>query len=83
MRRLLLAALAAIACALGPSEPNASTVAQDGSGRRVLFVGNSLTYVNDLPLVVRALSRASLGDSALDGATAPPRAPLARLAASP
>ena len=65
MRRLLLAALAAIACALGPSEPNVSTAAQDGSGRRVLFVGNSLTYVNDLPLVVRALSRAALGDSAL------------------
>jgi hypothetical protein len=65
MRRLLLAALAAAACALGPSEPNGSTVAQDGPGRRVLFVGNSLTYVNDLPLVVRALSRAALGDSAL------------------
>ena len=64
MRRLLLAALAAVACALGPSEPNA-TVAQDGPGRRVLFVGNSLTYVNDLPLVVRALSRAAGADSAM------------------
>jgi hypothetical protein len=65
MIRLYLVALVAIACALGPSEPNVSTPAQDGPGRRVLFVGNSLTYVNDLPLVVRALSRAALGDSAL------------------
>jgi hypothetical protein len=45
----LLAALA-IACR-GPEVPAGSTV-------RVLFVGNSLTYVNDLPGMVRALAEA-------------------------
>lgn len=45
----MLAALA-IACR-GPEIPTGSTV-------RVLFVGNSLTYVNDLPGMVRALAEA-------------------------
>jgi hypothetical protein len=33
-----------------------------GDGRRVLFVGNSLTYVNDLPGIVQALADSSGGD---------------------
>ncbi|MCC6317545.1 MAG: hypothetical protein IT361_07625 [Gemmatimonadaceae bacterium] len=33
-----------------------------GPGRRVLFIGNSLTYVNDLPSVVVAIARAA-GDT--------------------
>jgi hypothetical protein len=44
-----VAALLALAC-LGsaPAEPS--------DGRKVLFVGNSLTYVNDLPAIVSALA---------------------------
>jgi hypothetical protein len=33
-----------------------------GEGRRVLFVGNSLTYVNDLPGIVQALADSAGGD---------------------
>jgi hypothetical protein len=34
-----------------------------GGGRTVLFIGNSLTYVNDLPGIVQALADAAKGDS--------------------
>lgn len=61
-------ALAAAACALKvPTDTNA-TVAE-GSGQTVLFVGNSLTYVNDVPGLVRAISRLTEGDKALRVAT--------------
>ena len=33
-----------------------------GRGRQVLFIGNSLTYVNDLPGIVQALADSSGGD---------------------
>jgi hypothetical protein len=33
-----------------------------GEGRRILFVGNSLTYVNDLPGIVQALADSARGD---------------------
>ena len=33
-----------------------------GEGRRILFVGNSLTYVNDLPGIVQALADSAGGD---------------------
>jgi hypothetical protein len=63
VRALALLVLAlGIACAAGPS--GLDVAAQRGAGRRILFVGNSLTYVNDLPLVVRALSQAAGEDSA-------------------
>ncbi len=38
----------------------------DGSGTRVLFVGNSLTYYNDLPAMVRALDQSTRGQNAVD-----------------
>jgi hypothetical protein len=44
---------------------------EDGDGRGVLFVGNSLTYANDLPEMVRALALAS-GDSLRIGMVANP-----------
>lgn len=64
MRRLACLLLAA-ACGSSPASPNDIPANQDGAGPRVLFVGNSLTYVNDLPLVVRALSKAARADSAI------------------
>ena len=50
----LLALVSVIGClgADGPAAPRLPT----GEGRPILFVGNSLTYVNDLPLIVEALS---------------------------
>lgn len=59
--RLLLAALLwpTTACSPGPTEPGAGP---RGEGRRILFVGNSLTYYNDLPDIVRALAAASGGE---------------------
>lgn len=65
--RAVALVLLAAAC-LGPA-PSATgptiPASQDGAGKRVLFVGNSLTYVNTLPLAVRALSRAAGADSAM------------------
>ncbi len=55
-----LVLLAACLPAVGPST-HAPVVA---GGRRVLFVGNSLTYFNDLPAMVQSLAR-SAGDTAL------------------
>jgi len=49
---LLLAALAAAAGCQSPTRP-----LPDG-GRRVLFVGNSLTYYNDLPQTIAAMAKA-------------------------
>lgn len=46
--------------AVGPS----TKILQLTGGRRVLFVGNSLTYHNDLPATVRSLARTA-GDTAL------------------
>lgn len=54
----LTLALAALSCASSsPSGP------VDESATRVLFIGNSLTYVNDLPGLVEAVARASGGDA--------------------
>lgn len=58
--RLVLLLLAACLPALGPS----GTIPRVSGDRRVLFVGNSLTYSNDLPGMVQTLARAA-GDTAL------------------
>ncbi len=52
----LALALAAISCGSGsPAAP------VDDSATRILFIGNSLTYTNDLPGLVAAVSRAAGG----------------------
>lgn len=58
--RGLLVAVATATCAAGPTEPAAAP-----NPERVLFVGNSLTEVNDLPRMVQALSRAAGHDLAV------------------
>jgi hypothetical protein len=59
-------ALAAVIGCLGADEPSGPSLpARDG--RPILFIGNSLTYYNDLPLIVEAL-----GDS-VPGLTAEQR----------
>ena len=53
-----ISACVLVAClSAGTSEPRLS-----GSGTPILFIGNSLTYVNDVPGIVQALA-ASRGDS--------------------
>ena len=58
--QLCLAMLAFLpACSLEPTDggPDGSEVAPDLTAQvRILFIGNSLTYVNDLPAVVKALT---------------------------
>jgi hypothetical protein len=66
VRRLLgvvvafLGALGA-ACSSAPSGPGLPQLV--GEGRRVLFIGNSLTYWNDLPLIVQSLADSAEGPS--------------------
>jgi hypothetical protein len=50
----LLALIGLLGC-LGADEPTGLQVA-NRDGRPILFVGNSLTYFNDLPLIVEALA---------------------------
>jgi hypothetical protein len=57
VRGALLLALGVTACASQSTGPRSI-----GEGRRVLFVGNSLTYVNDLPGIVQALADSAGGD---------------------
>ena len=57
LRCALLLALGVTACASQSTGPRSI-----GEGRRVLFVGNSLTYVNDLPGIVQALADSAGGD---------------------
>ena len=65
MLRLLAAlALSSLACTHDPQAP-------DGEGRRVLFIGNSLTYTNDLPAMVRVLAE-SAGTPLVTGMVALP-----------
>ncbi len=60
---LCAVALALSACngLLGPQEPGTPSLV---GNRRVLFIGNSHTYVNDLPRMLQTLARAG-GDTAL------------------
>ena len=50
-----------VACSSAPSGPGIPTLI--GEGRRVLFIGNSLTYWNDLPFIVQALADSAGGAS--------------------
>jgi hypothetical protein len=67
-----LAAVAAGGCG-GDSSPTSSTrpatLAPSPAGERVLFVGNSLTEANDLPLMVEALSHAGGHPLAVEAVT--------------
>ncbi|MCB9378217.1 MAG: hypothetical protein H6511_05565 [Holophagales bacterium] len=62
MRRALLALGIAALLLSASGDP----LAGEASARRVLFVGNSLTYANDLPAMVAALSRRGGGEPALE-----------------
>jgi len=58
LARLSVCLLAAIVgCSLGSS--GGTGPQPTGTGRKVLFVGNSLTYVNDVPALVRALAESA------------------------
>ena len=54
-----LLALCSVQCSLGATAPEGSV---RGSGRRILFLGNSLTYVNDVPGLVQGLAAGSGGE---------------------
>lgn len=45
----------------GPAEDLGTTEPDGGTPRRVLFIGNSYTYVNDLPRIIEALGAATPG----------------------
>jgi hypothetical protein len=55
---ILAIVMVAGACSSAPSGPALPPL--HGEGRRVLFIGNSLTYWNDLPLIVKALADAAI-----------------------
>jgi hypothetical protein len=55
-----LLALCSVQCSLATTEPGGGDVR--GSGRRILFLGNSLTYVNDVPGLVQGLAAGSGGE---------------------
>ena len=69
LRSLVTLALLTLACTHDPTAPT------DQLGRRVLFIGNSLTYTNDLPTMVRVLSE-SAGTPLVTGMVALPGASL-------
>jgi len=55
---LSVAVAVAVACADAPTAPRVS------AGTRILFIGNSLTYVHDVPSIVTAIAR-QVGDDDL------------------
>jgi hypothetical protein len=61
--RVVLALVSAFGagCSSAPSGP--ALPALVGEGRRILFIGNSLTYWNDLPLIVQSLADSAGGAS--------------------
>lgn len=69
----LVAAIAFSACL---STPTAPEYPNPVGGRPVLFIGNSLTYVNDLPVIVQGLADAAKGDSLWIAVWASPNAAL-------
>jgi hypothetical protein len=50
-----------VGCSSAPSGPGLPQLV--GEGRRILFIGNSLTYWNDLPLIVQSLADSAGGAS--------------------
>jgi hypothetical protein len=50
-----------VGCSSAPSGPGLPALV--GEGRRILFIGNSLTYWNDLPLIVQSLADSAGGAS--------------------
>lgn len=76
MRSLLRGALGAFAvmlfavmgCASGTTGP---TPPDGGSARRILFIGNSLTYYNDLPGMVKTLAHEAGVDLTVESVTFP------------
>jgi len=60
-RRVSLLLLLVLSAACG-SQTSPTGPQLIGEGRRILFVGNSLTYVNDLPGMLQALADAAGGD---------------------
>jgi hypothetical protein len=67
LRRIsgLLGATAAVALSTACLElpPSSPQFPNPATGKRVLFIGNSLTYTNDLPIMVQGLADAAGGDS--------------------
>jgi hypothetical protein len=62
-RAVLAAAMTCAACGAGePPAPSPERPVPAGRGESILFIGNSLTYANDLPGMVQALA-ASVGVS--------------------
>src|SRR5581483_6939028 len=55
-------AVASILCSAACVPKASEITAPTGPGRHILFVGNSLTYVNDLPGVVASIAKAA-GDT--------------------
>jgi len=56
---LALVSALAVGCSSAPSGPGLPALV--GEGRRVLFIGNSLTYWNDLPLIVQSFADSAGG----------------------
>ena len=54
-RLIRILALASLLGCLGADAPTETSL-PSREGRPILFVGNSLTYVNDLPFIVEALA---------------------------
>ena len=57
----LAGALIGLTCSSAPAGPTVPPFI--GDGRRVLFIGNSLTYWNDLPLIAQSLADSAGGAS--------------------
>ena len=57
----------ATACGLGPAEPGLPPI-PTGPGKHVLFVGNSLTYFNSMPMILESLAD-SAGEPLLETGT--------------
>ena len=57
---ILAVTMVAGACSSSPSGPALPPL--HGEGRHLLFIGNSLTYWNDLPLIVQALADSAGGE---------------------
>lgn len=70
-RRLMVMSVAACALVLACGGAVGPAAVEEEDGRGVLFIGNSLTYANDLPEMVRALALAA-GDTLRVGSVANP-----------